>query len=86
MSGPLRPYQSKSSLNLYFKTTVSSRFAKRPKYDKNLHQQVLFSFPSTTRKLNMRSFLPIDVNLYRHKDGDVVNIRKFEYFNDYFRH
>ena len=44
---------------------------------------LLLSFLSITRVLNMGSFLPIDVNLYRYKDGNVGNLRKFEYFYDY---
>ena len=41
---------------------------------------------SNTRGLNMGSFLIIVVKLSIYKDGDVGNLRKFEYFYDYFRH
>ena len=47
---------------------------------------VLFSFLSTTRVLNVGSFLLIVLKLYSYKDGDVGNLRKFEYFYDYFKH
>ena len=47
---------------------------------------VLVSFLSNTRVLDMESFLIISINLSSYEDGDVGNLRKFEYFNDYFRH
>ena len=39
-------------------------------------------FFSTTRGLNMRSFLSVVVKLYSYKDSDVENLCKFEYFYD----
>ena len=47
---------------------------------------VLLNFLSNTRGLNMVSILLIVVKLYNYKVGDVRNLRKIEYFYDYFRH
>ena len=46
----------------------------------------LLKFLSTARGLNMGPFLIIVVKLSSYKDGNVGNLRKFEYLYDYFRH
>ena len=47
---------------------------------------VLFKLLWTGEGVNMGSFLTMVVKLYSYKDSDVVNLRKFEYFYDYFGH
>ena len=60
---------------------------RQPFYGKNLHQSsnvnIYLNFIGI---LYIVSLLTIVVNLYSHKDGDVLNLWKFEYFYDYFRH
>ena len=50
------------------------------------YEQTMIRHKNISRILKMDSFLIIAVNLYRYKDSDVGNLRKIEYFNDYFRH
>ena len=47
---------------------------------------VLLIFLTTERGLNMGPFISIVVKLSIYKDGDIRNIRKFEYLYGYFRH
>ena len=78
---------NKSSKNPCFLTTISSQLTKQP-FDGLDPQR--YSILIITLNLdgisNMGSLLSIVVKLKIYKDSDVGNLRKFEYFNNYFRH
>ena len=85
--GPMHLKDIKIGLNQYSGTTSSSQFSKRPFYGQNLYWYSLLIIPLILLGLSdMGSLLIIVVNLYIHKDIDVRNLRKFEYFYEDFRH
>ena len=62
-------------------------FGKRPSGGRNSHWYSLLIISLNLSGFSkMGSFLIIVVKLHSYKDSDVRNLRKFEYFYDYFRH
>ena len=88
LSGPAWPNRNNSGLNFCFPNVSLNRFAKHPSYARNLHRCCILIKLSLNcyRGLNTGSFLIIALNLSRHIDGDVRNLRKFEYLYYYFRY
>ena len=71
--------------NRCFWTTISSRFAKRPSYGRNYHRcNILISSMNLSEISKKGSLLIIFLKLHRYTDIDVGNLRKLEYFYEYF--